>query len=180
MTEPSTASSDATNISTRIDKDGKGNYVINGTKWWITNGNNPRTKLFILIGKTNPDDASKHKQQSIVLIPRDTPGITVVQNLTVFGEDDAPIGHCELKLENVTIPMSNVILGEGRGFEVMQGRMGPGRIHHCMRAIGQAERALDKMIIEATRTDKMPFGKTKAAHQTVRQRKRVLFRTILC
>ncbi|KAI9024854.1 acyl-CoA dehydrogenase/oxidase [Hyaloraphidium curvatum] len=167
MTEPDQASSDATNVSTRIDKDGKGNYVINGRKWWITNGHNPRTKLYILIGKTDPDNASRHRQQSIVLIPRDTPGITVVQDLTVLGEDDAPIGHCELKLENVTIPMSNVILGEGRGFEVMQGRMGPGRIHHCMRAIGQAERALDKLILEATDEKKRPFGKTKASHQTV-------------
>lgn len=110
---------------------------------------------------------SRSRSQSIILIPRDTPGITIVRNYTVFGDDDAPIGHCELKLENVTVPMENVVLGEGRGFEVMQGRMGPGRIHHCMRAIGQAERSLDRMILEATDVSKKPFGKTKGEHQSV-------------
>jgi len=167
MTEPDQASSDATNISTSISKDGKGNYVVNGRKHWITSGNCAITGLYILIGKTNPDDASKHKQQSIILVPKNAPGIKVVQNYCVLGEDDAPIGHCELRFENVVVPMENVILGEGRGFEVMQGRMGPGRIHHCMRAIGQAERALDNMILAATDTTKKPFGKLKSEHQSV-------------
>ncbi|KAJ3344227.1 hypothetical protein HDU93_000017 [Gonapodya sp. JEL0774] len=167
MTEPNQASSDATNVSTRIERDGRGNYVINGRKWWITNGNNPRTKLYILLGKTAPDHPEVHRQQSIVLIPRDTPGITIVRNLTVFGEDDAPIGHCEILLENVVIPMENIVLGEGRGFEVMQGRMGPGRIHHAMRAIGQAERALDKLIAEATNPNRRPFGQLKGNFQKV-------------
>ncbi|KXS22459.1 acyl-CoA dehydrogenase NM domain-like protein [Gonapodya prolifera JEL478] len=166
MTEPNQASSDATNISTRIEKDGKGNYVINGRKWWITNGNNPRTELYILVGKTAPDHPEKHRQQSIVLIPRHTPGITIVRNLTVF-VNDAPIGHCEILLENVVVPVENIVLGEGRGFEVLQGRLGPGRIHHAMRAIGQAERALDKLVLEATNPVKRPFGQLKADFQKV-------------
>ncbi|RZI57132.1 MAG: acyl-CoA dehydrogenase [Rubrivivax sp.] len=164
MTEPDVASSDATNIQCRIDRDGD-EYVINGTKWWSSGAGDPRCALYIVMGKTNPD-AGRHEQQSMVLVPANTPGITVKRHLSVFGYDDAPHGHMEIELKNVRVPVDDILLGEGRGFEIAQGRLGPGRIHHCMRSIGAAERALELMCKRAV--SRVAFGKT-IAQQTVTQ-----------
>ncbi len=159
MTEPAVASSDATNIQSRIERQGD-HYVINGRKWWSSGAGDPRAKVYIFMGKTNPD-AGRHEQQSMIVVPADTPGITVLRALNVFGYDDAPHGHCEVLFENVRVPVSNVLLGEGRGFEIAQGRLGPGRIHHCMRSIGVAERALELMCRRLN--ERVAFGKPISA-----------------
>ena len=164
MTEPAVASSDATNIRSEIRRDGDG-YVINGRKWWSSGAMNKRCRIIIFMGQTNPENPP-HKRQSMVLVPMDTPGIRIVRPLNVFGYDDAPHGHAEVIFENVRVPAANILLGEGRGFEIAQGRLGPGRIHHCMRMIGMAERALETLCQRAI--SRTAFGRTIAEQGVTR------------
>lgn len=166
MTEPQVASSDATNIELSIKQEGD-EWVLNGRKWFITGAMNERTKIFIVMGKSDPSNENRHKQQTQVLVPKDTAGITIIRPLTTLGYDDAPIGHAELIFENVRVPLENVLLGEGRGFEIAQGRLGPGRMHHCMRLIGAAQRSLELACHRSV--SRTTFGRPLSKHQSVRE-----------
>jgi acyl-CoA dehydrogenase len=166
MTEPNVASSDATNIAARIDRQGD-EYVINGRKWWTSGAGDPRCKVYIFMGKTDTE-APRHSQQSMIIVPAETKGITILRPLSVFGYDDAPHGHMEVDFKDVRVPVGNILLGEGRGFEIAQGRLGPGRIHHCMRLIGLAERALELMCKRAS--SRVAFGRTVAEQGVTRER----------
>ena len=166
MTEPQVASSDATNIQLQIDKTDT-EWVLNGRKWFITGAMNERTQIFIVMGKSDPDNPNRHKQQTQVLVPKNTPGITIVRPLTTLGYDDAPIGHAEMVFENVRVPLENVLLGEGRGFEIAQGRLAPGRMHHCMRLIGCGQRALERACQRAV--SRTTFGRPLSKQQSIRE-----------
>ena len=166
MTEPQVASSDATNIELRITRDGD-QLILNGRKWFITGAMYERTQIFIVMGKSDPDNPNRHKQQTQVLVPRDTPGIEFIRPLTTLGYDDAPLGHAEMAFNNVRVPVENVLLGEGRGFEIAQGRLGPGRMHHCMRLVGAAQRALELACQRVV--SRRTFGRPLSKHQSVRE-----------
>ncbi|WP_346839435.1 acyl-CoA dehydrogenase family protein [Microbulbifer sp. SAOS-129_SWC] len=166
MTEPQVASSDATNIELSIRREGD-SWVLNGRKWFITGAMNERTRLFIVMGKSDPHNPDRHKQQTQVLVPKETPGIQLIRPLSTLGYDDAPIGHAEIAFDNVRVPLGNVLLGEGRGFEIAQGRLGPGRMHHCMRLVGAAQRALELACQRAA--SRTTFGRTLSKHQSVRE-----------
>ena len=166
MTEPQVASSDATNIELSIRQDGD-QWVLNGRKWFITGAMYERCKILIVMGKSDPENPNRHKQQTQVLVPKGTPGLEILRPLTTLGYDDAPIGHAELAFNDVRVPLENVLLGEGRGFEIAQGRLGPGRIHHCMRLIGAAQRSLELACQRVTR--RTTFGRSLGQHQSVRE-----------
>ena len=166
MTEPQVASSDATNVELSIEKDGD-EWVLNGHKWFITNAMYERTKILIVMGKSDPENPSRHLQQSQILVPKDTAGVKLVRPLTTLGYDDAPIGHAEVIFDNVRVPLTNILLGEGRGFEIAQGRLGPGRMHHCMRLIGAAQRSLELACQRAN--SRTTFGRLLSKHQSVRE-----------
>ncbi|KAH7887953.1 acyl-CoA dehydrogenase/oxidase [Phlebopus sp. FC_14] len=166
MTERFVSSSDARNIRTSIRREGD-EIVVNGHKWWISGAGDPRTKVHLVMGKSDPENPNGYRQQSVVIVPADAPGVRVVRAMEVFGYDDAPEGHCEVTYDNVRVPLENLVLGWGRGFEIIQGRLGPGRIHHCMRSIGAASRALDLMLQRVTDPSRKTFGKFLYEHGTV-------------